>query len=191
MRYIDGNVVSQASRQHISNLMSATAARLVEKAEDIDSESEEDVTDQRKGHAGSMSVVRKTLQGIASHDTEEGRVSFGRHDACIQMGRELWSTQELTPEQRAQTHEVFFADGSFPEAKEALEAASASTKLENQRPAPFAERTQPYAGLSVEGYGERINTWFETIGAEEEPPTHEQMRALRRVAQRILQEFGE
>jgi hypothetical protein len=98
MRYIDGNVVSKASRQYISNLMSATAARLVEKSEDIDSESEEDDMDQTKGHAGNMSLLRKTLQGIASHDTEEGRVSFGRHDACIQMGRELWSMQELTPE---------------------------------------------------------------------------------------------
>ena len=182
MRYIDGNVVSKASRQYISNLMSATAARFVENSEDIDTDSEDDDMDKTKGHAGNMSLVRKTLQGIASHDTEEGRVSFGRHDACIQMGRELWSTQELTPEQRAQTHEVFFADGSFPEAKEALEAASASTKLENQRPAPFAERTQPYAHLSVEGYGERINAWFETIAAEEEPPTHEQIRVLRRVA---------
>ena len=70
MRYIDGNVVSEASRQYISNLMSATAARLVEKPEDIESESEEDDMDQPKGHAGNMSLVRKTLQGIASHDTE-------------------------------------------------------------------------------------------------------------------------
>ena len=137
MRYIDGNVVSEASRQYISNLMSSSAARLVENSENIDSECEENDMDQTKGHACNMSLVRKTLQGIASHDTEEGRVSFGRHDACIQMGRELWSTQELTPEQRAQTHEVFFDDASFPDAKEALEAASASTKLESQQPAPI------------------------------------------------------
>ena len=69
MRYIDGNVVSEMSRRFISNLMSATAARLVETAADIDTESEDSENEHPRGHAGSINLVRRTLQGLASHDT--------------------------------------------------------------------------------------------------------------------------
>ena len=132
--------------------MSATAARLVETAADIDTESEDSENEHPRGHAGSINLVRRTLQGIASHDTEEGRVSFGRHDACIKMGRELWATEELTEHERKQAMEVSFGDGTFPAAREALEAAAANIKLDNQRPVPFADRTQPYARLSLHDY---------------------------------------
>jgi predicted metalloprotease with PDZ domain len=33
-------------------------------------------------------------------------------------------------------------------------------KADEARPAPFDGRTQPYASLSVNHYGERIRTWF-------------------------------
>ena len=120
MRYIDGNVVSEMSRRFISNLMSATAARLVETSADMDTESDDSDNEQPRGHAGNLNLVRRTLQGIASHDTEEGRVSFGRHDACIKMGRDLWATEELTATERWQAVEVSFVEGTFPAAREAL-----------------------------------------------------------------------
>ena len=41
-------------------------------------------------------MVRNTLNGMAAHDAEEGRISFGKHAECIRMGRDLWETAALT-----------------------------------------------------------------------------------------------
>ena len=46
MQYIDGNVVSEMSRRFISDLMSATAARIVETAADIGTESDDSENEQ-------------------------------------------------------------------------------------------------------------------------------------------------
>ena len=137
--------------------MSATAARLVETSADIDTESDDSDNEQPRGHAGNLNLVRRTLQGIASHDTEEGRVSFGRHDACIKMGRDLWATEELTATERWQAAEVSFVEGTSPAAREALQAAAAKIKLDNGRPVPFADRTRPYAHLSLHDYSPSFN----------------------------------
>ena len=67
--------------------------------------------------------MRKTLQGIANHDCDEGRIGLGRHATCIRLGRELWQSQELTTEEKQAVKERFFDDGSFPAPKDDLDAA--------------------------------------------------------------------
>ena len=37
---------------------------------------------------------------------------------------------------------------------------------EEKRPNPFEERTQPYAYLTLDHYGERVAKWFEELRTE-------------------------
>ena len=107
-------------------------------------------------HAGDMAIVRNTLKGIAAHDVEEGRISFGKHAECIRMGRDLWETPELTAAERLQAKERFFDDGVLPDSAEALKGAQSAVRLDDERPRPFEARTQPYAHLTVVEYDLRI-----------------------------------
>jgi len=191
MRYIDGNVVSETDVRLISNLLSATAPRVVAKTDASDTDSDDSDMERFKSHAGNMGLVHDTLKGIARHDTDEGRIGFGRYATCIRMGRDLWETPELNDGERRRATERFFDDGTFPETDTALKAAQEAMKLDDERPQAFKERTQPYAHLTVREYGARINDWFDRVAAEAEPPTTEQTALLRRVAARILREFAE
>jgi hypothetical protein len=86
--------------------------------------------------------------------------------------------------------ERFFDDGSFPPLAEVCSAvAKAKKKPEEQRPAPFANKTQPYVHLSVVNYGKRLCTWLHNVMLEAEAPTTEQLGVLRRVSDRVLVEF--
>ena len=105
------------------------------------------------------------------------------------MGRQLWATPDLTATERAAAQEHFFDEGSFPDVQASLDAAKQATKLDQERPAPFMGRTLPYAHMTMENYGKRINAWFNRVAQEEEPPTHEQLRVLWHVARRALQTF--
>ena len=190
--YVDGNVVTESAQRYIGNLMGATAARVVTKAAESDNGSSDESDIERfKTHAGTLDLVRNTLKGIACLDEDEGRIGFGRHAVCIHMGRELWCSAELSAAERMRAKEPFFDDGTFPDTEEALSAAKNIVKLDDERPKPFAERTQPHAHLTVKNYGAKLNTWLEQAGAEKEPPTTEQMQVLVRVAARILKEFAD
>jgi hypothetical protein len=106
-QYIDGRIVSESSCRYIMNLLSATAARVVERTADSGEESSESDVDRFKGHAGSLDLVHKTLQGIAAQDEDEGQPGFGRHAAAIRMGRDLWETPELNVHERGGVAEHF------------------------------------------------------------------------------------
>jgi hypothetical protein len=58
-------------------------------------------------------------------------------------------------------------------------------KKSEERPAPFAHKTQPYATLSVVHYGERLNAWMQRLKSEPETPTSEQFDLLRTVCNRM------
>ena len=87
-------------------------------------------------HAGSLDLVRHTLQGVADHDPDEGDTAFGRYAQCIRLGRDLWETPDLSAEYRADIRERFFDDGSFPTAKESLGAAAKALSEATERPQP-------------------------------------------------------
>ena len=123
--YTDGHVVSATNQRYISNLLSATAARVVAKTDDSDTDSEDSDLERFKSHAGSMDLVQQTLRGIAKNDVDEGCIGFGRYAACIRMGRDVWETPALSSDERTQAKERFFDDGSFPELKTVLKAAQA------------------------------------------------------------------
>ena len=99
--------------------------------------SDESDIDRFKTHAGSLVLVRNTLQGIACLDDDEGRIGFGRHAACIRMGRELWCSSELTMSERERAREHFFDDGTFPDTSDELNAAKTVMKLDDERPKPI------------------------------------------------------
>ena len=62
-------------------------------------------------------------------------------------------------------------------------------KLEEQRPAPFANKTQPYVSLSVANYSKRLRSWIDSVMLETDAPTTEQFGVLRVVCDRVLHEF--
>ena len=60
-RYVDGNVVTESTKRYISNLMGASAARVVTKTEDSDNESSDESDNERfKTHAGTLGLVRNS-----------------------------------------------------------------------------------------------------------------------------------
>ena len=87
--YIHGHVVSRSSRRFIMNLLSATAARVIERHESSDEDSDVSDIERCKTHAGSLDLIHETLQGIAAKDEENGALSFGRHATSIKMGRDM------------------------------------------------------------------------------------------------------
>ena len=189
--YIDGNVVSNCSKRYILNLLSATAARVVEREGSSDNDSEDSDLEHFKFHAGNMDLVHDTLRGIAANDEDEGRIGFGRHATCIRMGRELWETPALRLEESRRIQERTFDDGTFPDTADSLKAARAVLKQDEERPQPFSGKTLPFAHLSTKDYGARIDEWLRKVKLEAEPPTQQQLAVLEAVAQRVLQEFAD
>ena len=99
-QYIDGNVVSNLNRRYIVNMLAATAARVTEKTDDSDSESDEHDLEGWKTHAGNMRIINDTLKGIAAHDEDEGRIALGRYATTIKLGRDLGESRPLTAHER-------------------------------------------------------------------------------------------
>jgi hypothetical protein len=71
-RYTNGNVVSVMARRYILNLLAATSARVVEVPGDSSDDSEAENWSHLDICAGSLDVVRRTLNGIASWCKDEG-----------------------------------------------------------------------------------------------------------------------
>ena len=67
--------------------------------------------------AGSLELVRQTLQGMASRNAEEGLKAMGRHAKTIRLGRSLWESPPLEANVARLIEERFF-DGTFPPLKE-------------------------------------------------------------------------
>ena len=99
--YIDGNVVSESNRKYITNILMATAARVVENRDDSseDSDAFEYIHGDRK--VGNMDLIHQTLHGIRNHSAEDGAEGLGRHAQTIRLGRDLWQSAPLTEEQQA------------------------------------------------------------------------------------------
>ena len=72
MKYIDGNVVSRTNQRYITNLLSATAARVVEDPGDSSEDSDDFCYDHLGRPAGDMDLIKKALDGISSREMEHG-----------------------------------------------------------------------------------------------------------------------
>ena len=96
------------------NLLSATAARVVERENSSDDDSNVSDVERFKTHAGSLDLVHETLRGIAARDADDGVIAFGRHATSIKMGREMWETPELTRQEKSRAQEQFFGGASWP-----------------------------------------------------------------------------
>jgi len=190
LQYIEGHIVSESNRHYIMNLLSATAARVIEHDIESGGSSSESDMDRWKGNAGSMDLVHKTLRGIAAHDGDEGRFGVGRYAASIRMGRSLWETPPLNASERLRVKERLFDNGTYPDTKDTLKAALQAMQANDDRTAPFQYKTQPFAFLTVKEYGTRIRDWLQKIEQSKEPPTREQMSLIKRVADRVLHEFA-
>ena len=133
-----------ASR-YITNLFACTAARAVgEDSESEDEHQHQEEVQNKEGHAGSLALITKTLQGIASLEEKKGDIILGRHGKAIQLGRAQWETKPLTRTEEKHVHEVCFNDvmsphyTNFPSAKDARNKATKMVKQIDPRPAPYA-----------------------------------------------------
>ena len=126
---------------------------------------------------------------MASKSSDDGAQALGRHARTIHLGRALWQSPPLDAHVASSMQERMFDDGTFPPLAEARKAVAQAKKPDEQRPPPFAGKTQPFAHLSVVDYGNRLNDWLEAVNREEEAPTTEQFDLITRVKDRVLQEI--
>ena len=187
-KFIDGNVVSDTSRRYILNLLAATAATKTEDSGDSSDDSDDDIWHHLDLHPGSMAVVENTLRGLAARSFDEGVKALGRHARTIRLGRALWQSPALDKDVINNMRERFSDDGTFPPLAEMRKAVAAAKKPTEERPAPFAGKTQPYVHLSTVAYGQRVRKWLQAVKTEKDVPTTEQFDVLSKVADRVLVE---
>ena len=124
--YIQGNVMSQTSQRFITNLLTSTAARVVEEPGDSSEDTDEIDDSPVRMPAGNMDLIRQTLDGVSS--MEKGYEAIGRHAAVIQLGRNVWQSPPLTAAEADAVRETRFYDDTFPPASEVLKAAQEAVK---------------------------------------------------------------
>ena len=113
LNYIDGNVVSRMNQRYITNLLVASTARVVEEPADSSEDSDDFSYDHLGVLAGSMDLIKQTLDGITARDEDNGVEAIGRHAAVIQLGRHVWQSEPLNAAEEASIKEQFFDDGRF------------------------------------------------------------------------------
>ena len=188
MKYIDGHVVSRMNQRFITNLLTATAARVVEEPADSSEDSDEFHYDHLGELAGSMDLIQQTLDGINARDKDNGVEAIGRHAKVIQLGRNVWQSPPLSEAEARKVKEKVFESEHFPPKAEVLKAAAEATKNEADRPAPFEGRTPASAKYSSIDYVKLMRDWFARLQGDREPPNTEQLAVLHAVRDRILQE---
>jgi hypothetical protein len=188
-QYLKGNVVSKTNRKYIENLLVTTAARAVEKDEESDLSSNDDLNYDRKTRdIGNMIVVEKTLQGLAASADGDDADAMSRHATTMALGRSLWASPQLTTEEinnmkdRPSSYHI-----SVKDAKAALVKHCKETNQE--RNAPFANATSATSSVTVVDYRQRFDTWFRELRQENETPNKEQLLILTAVRDRILAEI--
>ena len=116
----------------IQNLLAAAAATKMEDSENSSDDSDAEQWENLDVKAGPMELVRQTLQGMASRNTEEGVKAMGRHARTIRLGRSLWESPPLEANVARLIEERFFDDGSFPPLAEVRKAVSEAKKAKEQ-----------------------------------------------------------
>ena len=188
MQYIDGNVVTEMNKRFITNLLTATAARVVEEPGDSSADSDDFEYNHLGRPAGSMDLIQKTLNGICAKSEDDGAEGIGRHAAVIRLGRAIWQSDPLTDSERAATKETFFDNDAFPPAAEVLKAAAEAIRNEEERPAPYNTQTESFTSYSKVDYAKLLRDWFAQLRTEKEQPNTEQLAVLHAVRDRILEE---
>ena len=178
-QYIHGNVVSKTNQRYITNLLTATAARVVEEPGDSSEDSDDFNYDHIGRPAGNMDLIQRTLDGISCRSNDNGVEAIGRYATVIELGRNVWQSPPLTAAEAAPAKEQFFDDGSFPPVAEVLKAAQEAVKNEDERPTPFNGRTRPLAQYTQTDLAQRFNDWFKKIATEGETPNKEQLAVLK------------
>ena len=130
------------NKRFVTKFMMATAAKVTNN-EDNDDDSEEEKTNaDPTGHAGSMNLIERTLQGIAASSSETGDSGFGRYAKTILLGRSVWASEKLHPYEQTGLHEDTSGADAFPPCKEAEKAAQAASKALDERLMPFMNKTK-------------------------------------------------
>ena len=107
MQYIDGNVVTEMNKRFITNLLTATAARVVEEPGDSSADSDDFEYNHLGRPAGSMDLIQKTLNGICAKSEDDGAEGIGRHAAVIRLGRDLWQSDPSRTQKELQRKKRF------------------------------------------------------------------------------------
>ena len=154
--YIDGHIVSDSSKRFIANLLAATAAIKDDDPDDSSEDSDAEKWQDVNFRAGNMDLVQLTLQGMVARSSDEGAKAIGRHQQTIRLGRTLWQSPALEASVTARMNEVIFKSGHFPTQKDIRAALMKAKSPTEDRPAPFAGKTQPFAKLSVTNYQKTV-----------------------------------
>ena len=101
------------NQRYITNLLAASTARVVEEPADSSEDSDDFSYDHLGVLAGSMDLIKQTLDGITARDEDNGVEAIGRHAAVIQLGRHVWQSEPLNAAEEASIKEQFFDDGRF------------------------------------------------------------------------------
>ncbi len=115
--YIQGGVVSSLNKRFVTNSMMATAGKVTED-EDNETDSEEEATAVPTTHAGSLQLIERTLQGIAACSQEDGERGVGRYAKTILLGRSIWASEALRPDETRGLHEDIFGEDASPPCRE-------------------------------------------------------------------------
>ena len=121
----------------IKNLLAATAATKMEDSENSSDDSDAEQWENADFKAGNMELVRQTLQGMASRNTDEGVKAMGRHARTIRLGRALWESPPLASHVARLIEEQFFDDGIVPPLENVNKAVTLAKNPLEERPAPF------------------------------------------------------
>ena len=78
-QFIAGNVTSDMQRQYIQNLLMATTARVSAELEDTSSDDSDFEYNRLERNIGDLSVVEKTIAGLAANDEDVAHAGFGNH----------------------------------------------------------------------------------------------------------------
>ena len=175
----------------IKKLSAATAATKIEDLENSSDDSDAEQWEKADFKAGNMELVRQTLQGMASRNTDEGVKAMWRHARTIRLGRAFWESTPLVSHEARLIDERFFDDGIIPPLKDVKKAVTLAKNPLEERPAPFQGNPMslPSAALTTIAYGQCLTAWLDRVKQEDDAPTAEQLAILYRVAERVLQEF--
>ena len=128
------------------------------------------------------------MAGIAARCEDDGAEGLGRHASIIRLGRALWQSPPLDASEKVRAKERCFQEGIFPPAAEAKKAAREAIKNQEDLPPAFADGSAPTAHYTQVHYQSLLDNWFDKLSKEKHKPNAEQMKVLRAVRSRLLQE---
>jgi len=187
--YIRGNVVSEHASRLITNFLTATLARTAADDDSTDEEADDPHDDDFEPLCPSLDDVHKLLEATTPENDERQRSGIKQaHARAMRRGRFIWGA----PAEEVEAT-VVDAAGDRPTLTDYGKAARAAGRAGDRRPMPFSGSTQPHAAIYEHGSAADVDRWLLNLTAYVwvKRPTAMQLAVLKRVAERVKQEWLE